>query len=56
MYNTNEKMQFSSSKEESGWNEWAISQASITDGRDIAEENKKLEDKEKEQDYYLEWT
>jgi hypothetical protein len=56
MYNTNEKMLLSSSKEESGWNEWAISQASMTDGRDTADENKEPNDNEKKQDYYLEWT
>ena len=52
---SDESLQLSPSKE-SGWNEWIIPQDSIAERGYSTKENKEQENKDKEKDYYLEWS
>lgn len=55
MCNASDRMQFPSSKE-TGWNEWTIAQTAMANSIGSVKEERKQKDKEKEKDYYLEWS
>ena len=55
MCNASDRRQLSSDKE-TGWNEWTIAQVAMAESIDTVKEERKEKKKEREKDYYLEWS